>query len=196
MVCRMGIDVRNATVDDADAIAVIHVSTWQHAYRGLLPSAYLDAIDVQRRADWWRRELTRTRDADPVFVASIDGELVGFASLGPQIIDDSPAEARGPSRVRPSEAYSRSSDAETVGELYAIYVDPGHWRAGAGTALLTATQSALGLRGYQQAILWVLNTNVLARSFYEKHGWAGDGAERTVELNGVSIPELRYRRAV
>ena len=36
--------------------------------------------------------------------------------------------------------------------------------------------------------------HVGARRFYEIAGWACDGTERTVELQGVVVPEVRYRR--
>jgi hypothetical protein len=40
--------VRPATPDDADAIASVHVRSWQAAYRGIVPDAMLDALSIQR----------------------------------------------------------------------------------------------------------------------------------------------------
>jgi len=50
------------------------------------------------------------------------------------------------------------------------------------------TQAAIGgqfwpgvdTSGAAAATLWVLTTNQRARHFYERHGWAADGAEKTV----------------
>lgn len=48
-------EVRAASIDDAEAIAVVHVRSWQGAYRALIPDAYLDALSVRRRREIWRR---------------------------------------------------------------------------------------------------------------------------------------------
>jgi hypothetical protein len=37
--------VRDADPEDAEQIAIIHVHSWQAAYRGLLPQEYLDRLD-------------------------------------------------------------------------------------------------------------------------------------------------------
>jgi RimJ/RimL family protein N-acetyltransferase len=46
----------------------------------------------------------------------------------------------------------------------------------------------------QEAVLWVLPGNRRARRFYEAAGWVADGAERSAEVQGVVVPEVRYRR--
>jgi hypothetical protein len=46
----MGVmDIRPARMQDAPEIAVVHVRSWQDAYRGLLPQAYLDGFDSAQR---------------------------------------------------------------------------------------------------------------------------------------------------
>ncbi len=49
--------IRRATRDDADAITCIHVHSWQHAYRGLVPDALLDGLSVEQRRTIWRQLL-------------------------------------------------------------------------------------------------------------------------------------------
>ena len=41
--------IRRAAVADAAAIATVQVRTWQVAYRGQLPQAYLDALTPEQR---------------------------------------------------------------------------------------------------------------------------------------------------
>jgi hypothetical protein len=42
---KMGVmDIRPAGMEDVPEIAVAHVRSWQAAYRGLLPQAYLDGL--------------------------------------------------------------------------------------------------------------------------------------------------------
>ncbi len=164
------VTVRRATVQDAPALGRVHVRAWRAAYRGQLPDDYLDGLQPGERAAGWERGLRRDRTRDPVLVAEQAGRVVGFAVVGP------------------------AGDPEGAGELYAINVDPDHWGTRAGRALLLAAQAELARLGYDEAVLWVLPGNARARRFYEVAGWATDGARRTLEILGVVVPEVRYRR--
>lgn len=42
--------------------------------------------------------------------------------------------------------------------------------------------------------LWVLKHNARARRFYERAGFAPDGAEEAEEIAGARVPEVRYAR--
>lgn len=159
--------VRRATADDADAIAAVHVRTWQGAYRDVFPPEALDAIAVEPRALAWRAQLA----GGPVS-AFVDEELTGFASVGP------------------------SRDEQGAGELYAIYVLPERWGSGLARELLAAAEAELRGLGYAEATLWVLEANPRARGFYESCGWALDGAAKTDVHLGVDVAELRYRKAL
>ncbi len=45
--------------------------------------------------------------------------------------------------------------------------------------------------------LWVMTDNDRARRFYERLGFAADGAERSnTRLIGTPFAELRYRKAI
>jgi hypothetical protein len=63
--------IRRAAVEDARAIAVIHVAASQAAYRGLIPDEHMAAFTVERREAIWLEILT-TADAD-VWIAEEDG---------------------------------------------------------------------------------------------------------------------------
>jgi hypothetical protein len=47
--------------------------------------------------------------------------------------------------------------------------------------------------GYERAVLWVLEANARARQFYEKAGWAPDGASNVLDGLG-GVVEVRYTR--
>jgi ribosomal protein S18 acetylase RimI-like enzyme len=87
-----------------------------------------------------------------------------------------------------------AQDPEGAGELYAINVDPDHWGTGVGRTLLAAAQAELTRLGYTEAVLWVLPHNASARRFYEVAAWITDGIQRTSEVLGVVVPEVRYRQ--
>ncbi|HEU4513758.1 MAG TPA: hypothetical protein VFR87_11695 [Nocardioidaceae bacterium] len=53
----MSLRIRPAAVEDAEAVARVHVQSWQVAYRAILPSTYLDSLDVAERSRTWQRIL-------------------------------------------------------------------------------------------------------------------------------------------
>ena len=162
--------VRPARVGDAPAMGRAHVRAWQAAYRGHMPDAYLDALRPEDRAAYWEDALRRDDLVGTILAVERDGAVVGFAAVGP------------------------AQEPAGAGELYAINLDPAHWGTGAGRALLEAAQAELARLGFADMVLWVLTGNARARRFYEIAGWVADGAERTAEVQGVVVPEVRYRR--
>ncbi|WP_330460693.1 GNAT family N-acetyltransferase [Streptomyces sp. NBC_00820] len=163
--------IRPMTLADCDRVSEIRIRGWQHAYRGLMPQPYLDALSVARDAER-RRARFGQGDAPVVnLVAERAGETVGWAAIGPYRDDDGP-----------------TADAE----LYAIYVDPAHLGGGVGRALLA--ESVARCSEYPRMLLWVLKENVRARRFYERAGFRADGAEEPFDVDGAAVPEVRYAR--
>jgi hypothetical protein len=74
-----GAIVRPARAEDAGQIALVHVRSWQGAYRGLIPQAFLDGLDVAERTRTWERALAETDNPRAgVLVADDGGNVVGF----------------------------------------------------------------------------------------------------------------------
>jgi ribosomal protein S18 acetylase RimI-like enzyme/predicted enzyme related to lactoylglutathione lyase len=169
----MKLVVRIAELPDAAVIARIHVSTWQHAYRDIMPREFLDSRKVEEFTDRWKKNLVEQSEATRLnFVAELDGTVAGFVSAG----------------------VCRDRDAiASVGEIYALYVLPAHWGTGAGRALMGHGLDFLRERGYSAATLWVLRDNPRARRFYELAGMALDGATKTDQRMGFEMHEVRYR---
>jgi ribosomal protein S18 acetylase RimI-like enzyme len=67
--------IRPGTPDDAEAVARVHVETWQAAYAHALPQDRLRTLSVENRAEMHRRS--------PPLVAEVDGAVVGFVAVGP-----------------------------------------------------------------------------------------------------------------
>ena len=167
--------LRKARVDDAATIAEIHVRTGQHAYRDLLPGAYLERVSLTDRIERWQSRLGPVATRSAIWVAEEDGTILGFCHVGP----------------------SRDDDADhDTGHLHALYVSPGFARRGIGSALMSAGLASLSEAGFTAATLWVLTANARARAFYERHGWETDGASQTEEQEGVVFHETRYRLAL
>lgn len=168
------IRVRQATIDDAPAMARIHVTGWQTAYRGIISDAVLDTLRVEDRVRFWTRHLpgrtTRTRVA-----VDDHGDVVGFADF----------------------ARCRDADASDAAELLALYVEPTRLRHGAGRALWEAMRDELVVDGFPRVGLWVLRDSGPSRRFYEAMGATLDaGSEKTFAPDGASVAEVRYWRAL
>lgn len=91
---------------------------------------------------------------------------------------------------------SRDPDAKpTTGELWAIYVEPGHWGRGVGRALWDRGGSYLKASGFSDVTLWTFKDNRRALRFYESAGFTLEpGHQKTIELGGADIVEVRLRR--
>ena len=139
-----------------------------------MPDEYLDSLSAKDRSAIWRRLLDQGDDATARLLVAVDEHraVCGFASYGPA-----------------------NEDAE-LGELYAMNVDPPHWRSGVGTALLHAVVSGLIEMGFDHAILWTGATNMRAQEFYATYGWAPDGATKTDVALGATVDQKRFRRSL
>ena len=51
------VTIRVATEGDAAGIARVHVRSWQEAYAGIVPDAYLASLDADERTAQWRTYL-------------------------------------------------------------------------------------------------------------------------------------------
>jgi RimJ/RimL family protein N-acetyltransferase len=161
--------IRKATPADARSVAEVHVGSWRHAYRGMLPDEYLDRLSVDDREAMWREAFGEATSG--AFVAEAGDRIVGFASFGP----------------------SRDQDASArTGEIPAIYVEPSVLGAGVGRELMGAATAALSEIGYRRATLWVLEANERARRFYEKAGWTWDGTVDRHDFDCANEPVVRY----
>jgi ribosomal protein S18 acetylase RimI-like enzyme len=174
----MGVmDIRPARIEDVPEIAVVHVRSWQAAYGGLLPQAYLDGLDPSQRIGQWEQSLSAPdRSYGETVVADAGGGLSGFVSYGPARDDD--------------------VDPQRAGEIYAIYLLPAAWDKGIGRQLMAAALDRLGEAGFHQVILWVLDSNARARRFYEADGWLADGSAKRDDSFGVPMTEVRYVRSL
>ena len=158
--------IRNATVEDAEVIAKIHVQTWHEAYRGIVPAEYLADLSEEKRTVFWRQELSAGRST--TLVALSGREIVGWVSGG----------------------LSQDDGTEAGGEVYAIYVAPSFWRRGVGRELMKKIEETLP----DPVVLWVLAENQSACQFYERLGYRRDGGEKKADFGSVSLSEIRLRK--
>ncbi len=162
--------VRPAAATDAEAIAGVHIRSWQSAYRGMLPDEYLDGLDPVARGRWWRNQLDHP-DRGTTWVATIEDAVVGFLSLGPSRDED--------------------ADPRTL-EIFSVYLEPSLFGSGVARDLMRTALAELPARA--SVTLWTASENERSRHFYRRHGFSPDGTERIEEIGGTELPEVRYRR--
>ena len=158
-------------MEDAQEIASVHVESWRAAYAEVFPADYLAGLSFDERHEHWTRLLSE--GGYDVFVAERDGQVAGFASVGPTEDNDRSA-------VR--------------GELFALYVEPSAWGRGLGCALLARAEQALRETGFDEATLWVLKDNPRARDVYAAAGWSAGGGRKLLTESGVDAVAIRYRK--
>lgn len=162
--------VRAATVADAQAIGALAARAWRAAYAGLLDPGTLARLDADEQAHEWAEYLSELPPPDRVWVIELAAVVCGFARTGPGADSDLPAGA---------------------GEVHGLYLDPDRIGIGLGRRLYGHAVSDLGERGHDPIVVWHFSANHVAARFYERAGFALDGARRASDFG---IPEVRRRR--
>jgi ribosomal protein S18 acetylase RimI-like enzyme len=170
--------VRLATLDDAAAIARVHVASWRTTYQGMLPDDFLASLSEEHYTERWKRVITEGSSRVHV-VDEPNGGIVGFASGGRE----------------------RAGESTFAGELYAIYVLDSAQRRGHGRELVRAIAGALREMRLPDMIVWVLQDNAAARRFYEHLGGTyvrsqpitiGSATLEEVSYGWRALDEIRY----
>ena len=169
--------IRNATVEDARAIARLRAESWRDAYAGVIPDGVLATMSAEPNARFIGR-LTDPPEGTDIVVAVDGSVIVGFANTGPLRTQEDAAEPDPPG----------------LGEVNAIYVHPDRVGAGIGQALMAEAETRLRGHGLVPIHLWVLVDNPRARRFYERYGFAADGQTSWFTCDdGTKVQEMRYR---
>ncbi|BAY87014.1 GCN5-related N-acetyltransferase [Calothrix parasitica NIES-267] len=162
--------IRTAILEDTKDIAVIHVKSWQEVYKGLIPQSYLNNLSISQREKSWQNILTNSQTR--TIVQEIDDLVVGFANFG--------------------KTRDVDKDSKVTGEITSIYLNFEYWRKGLGTELVKYILKDMRNRKFTQTTLWVLDTNQIARKFYEKMGFKPDGATKIDVRENFELREIRY----
>jgi ribosomal protein S18 acetylase RimI-like enzyme len=161
------VSIRPATVDDAEGIQQVARNSWHAAY-----DAVIGANQVDETVDsWYDPERLVGDDIEQperlLFVATDDGEIVGFAEAVPDGEDD------------------------LLAHLYRLYVAPGEWRQGIGRSLLDHIETRLDDRGFDRLHLSVMAENDVGVNFYESSGFHRVG---TTDNDELDIQQYEYRK--
>ena len=164
----MSVVLRNPAIDEAEAIARLHIACWREAYPGIVPAAALAGADLGERTAKWRQSIA---DPDSFVLAVFDGgEPVAFILARPR-----------------SDADASAGD----GEIPALYVRASHYRLKLGSRLMAAAAGWWLSREGRSLRLGVLAANVRAVAFYERLG--GRVVKTgTYHWGGADLPDAIY----
>ena len=158
--------IRFPTPSDRLAIGHVYCTAWKAAYRGIIPSDYLDGLTDESCAP-------RSIGDKGSLICEAGGKIVGATRFG---------------------ARRDRKDAQT-GELYSIYVLPERWSTGVGRALFEAAREELRADGFEAFFLWALTDNLRAVRFYERMGMTACET-RTVSIGGKEVSETRFHQTL
>lgn len=162
-----GVSIRPATVDDARAIQQVARYSWHAAYDAVLGADRVD--DVVN--SWYNPERLIADDIEQperlVFVAAVDGEVVGFVEA---VLDE---------------------DDDELAHLYRIYVDPEEWGRGIGGSLLDHIETILDDQRFARLHLSVLAENDVGVNFYESNGFR---RIKTTDNDQFGIQQYEYQK--
>ncbi len=158
------IDIRDAKPADARAIAAVHYESWNGAYCGIIPHKALARMIARRDHKWWASAIRRVAT---VLVVEMGGEIVGYATLG----------------------RNRARELPQQGEIYELYILPEYQGVGLGTRLFEAARRKLARHGLKGLVVWALEENTGAVSFYE-----GSGGLDTAE--GIEVFDQKAHRKI
>jgi len=158
-----------AAATDAAAVARLHAESWRSAYAAVLPEDYVANRLLEDRMRAWRERLADASPRTFTLLARRGGELAGFVHVA---LDDEPAWGA---------------------RLANLHVRPDLKRLGIGARLFTAAREWIAtVEPAWRMHLWVLEQNLAARRFYERHGGRAVEQQQIELISGVWLPEVRY----
>ena len=150
--------VRLARTPDVDAVADVNIRSWRQRFATTLPPAVLESLDASDLAMVWASGiLNPPTPLHRLLVAVDDGDIVGYAAIGPSQDPDAEGDAM---------------------ELLALEVDPDRQRMGHGSRLMAAAVAHAQSAGLTEAATWCPVNDEARRAFLQSAGWGPDTAYR------------------
>lgn len=162
----LAITVRPAEPRDAAGLARLHRLSWTQTYCGIIPHRSLRLMVQRRDQAWWRQAIAR---GNAILVLEAGGEAAGYATFG----------------------RNRSFAVPAEGEIYEIYLLPEYTGTGLGRRLFNAARARLRERGLRRVLVWALEDNQGATSFYEGQG-GRRVAEQTESFEGRELRKIAF----
>lgn len=162
------LEILKITDEMADDIGRIGFLSWNSAYKNIIPDDFLKEYTADKRAAAMRNSLlSRSED---FYMFKYNEAPAGFAIIGTS---------------------QDSGTNDSTGEIHAIYFDPDYWGLGCAGEAMAFCLNRLKELGYSRIVLWVLEENLRAIKFYEKHGFSNTGLKREITI-GKPLNEVCF----
>lgn len=160
--------IRLAREEDLRAALEMKMKAWREAYRSLREEEFFTFHEgqLEQQVAWWEQGLNG--GAQLWIAETAEGQIIGVAGGTPTIAED--------------------SDAAVDIELGILYVLQEYYGTGLGAHLM---DTVLGAR---EALVWVVEGNDRAMSFYAKHGFISDGTSEELVGSWSGLKEQRMVR--
>jgi ribosomal protein S18 acetylase RimI-like enzyme len=127
---------RRPTLEDAAEIADVHCASWHSTYAGLIPQAVIGTFATREsRFPIWQKNVQERADA--IWLALLDGKVVGSAMSGAAIVSDEGCD----------------------GQLFALYLLESAQRKGIRRALAHRALADLRTAGFRSVRVEVMSNN-------------------------------------
>lgn len=127
--------IRKAILSDVKYIAEILVSSWQFAYKGIMPDELLKDLSVDSRVAGWEKHLSDGGEARVIGHAGLILGVLEFGSFRDKLINF-----------------------EEYGEIYVIYLNPREIGKGLGAKLMAHALLQLRAQGFQNEGILLSNS--------------------------------------
>jgi RimJ/RimL family protein N-acetyltransferase len=157
--------IRQATPDDANALADLHLSSARAGFTDIFPLSRLSVSHEEMSADWLARLQADPQLRRATFVAEVGGSIVGVIVAEPDPLDP------------------------TIGRGSRLYVDPHYWNYIIARRLSAACLAHLRELGCKVARGWIMEPNRRAQAVVERIGAIRTGARHQTCEKATSVPD-------
>jgi ribosomal protein S18 acetylase RimI-like enzyme len=159
--------IRDALIQDAPAIAKVHIDSWFSTYCRMLPIDFLKENSNQEKWEKiWTGILTAKDSKKIIKIAESDDKIKGYINC--------------------SKTFTEDLIDITEFEIHGLYLIKSAQRAGIGKALFKSALTDLAIMNVSSVGLWVFNDNE-AVTFYRKLGGEELPLKSFVEINSVKF---------
>jgi len=161
--------IRDATTDDIEEVAKLHVNSWHETYAGIISQNYLDNMknNLPKRIERMINEFNLRH----MIVAVLNNEIVGFSEF---VL---------------SNEFSKDLDIDC--ELCGLYIKNGHKKLGLGSKMFEYVTNLFRENNKKKMGLWCVKENVPAISFYKKKGGIFT-KEKTFTIENQEYSEVAF----
>ena len=140
--------LREATFEDIEEVAQLHINSWHETYAGIISQNYLE--NMKNKLDKRIERMKNEFDLRTMIVAVLNDEIVGFSEF-----------------VFSNEF---SNDLDIDCELCGLYIKNGYKNLGIGSKIFEYVTNSFKSENKKKMGLWCMKENEPAILFYKKKG--------------------------